>query len=220
LVYDIIVGVGRLGEQLARFLLNANHSVVLVEKDKDRCKVIASEVDALVLNGDGTDINVLKDAGVEKTDNFVAVTASEEVNLLACLLARRLGAKRVISRISDPSKEELFKNVGIDAIANPEVAAAIYLEKLVMRPGVLDLIVLGRGNAEILEIKILPNTDVLGKKIDDVRSEKYNIIAIIKGDGLTIPTKDTVLNEGDRILVLALSDSITELERVFGKLTK
>jgi trk system potassium uptake protein TrkA len=85
LVYDIIVGVGRLGEQLARFLLNANHSVVLVEKDKDRCKVIASEVDALVLNGDGTDINVLKDAGVEKTDNFVAVTASKEVNLLACL---------------------------------------------------------------------------------------------------------------------------------------
>jgi trk system potassium uptake protein TrkA len=105
-------------------------------------------------------------------------------------------------------------------IVNPEVAAAIYLEKLVMRPGVLDLIVLGRGNAEILEIKILPNTDVLGKKIDDVRSGKYNIIAIIKGDGLTIPTKDTVLNEGDRILVLALSDSITELERVFGKLTK
>jgi trk system potassium uptake protein TrkA len=220
LVYDIIVGVGRLGEQLARFLLNANHSVVLVEKDKDRCKVIASEVDALVLNGDGTDINVLKDAGVEKTDNFVAVTASEEVNLLACLLARRLGAKRVISRISDPSKEELFKNVGIDAIVNPEVAAAIYLEKLIMRPGVLDLIVLGRGNAEILEIKILPNMDVLGKKIDDVRSEKYNIIAIIKGDGLTIPTKDTVLREGDRILVLALSDSISELERIFGKLTK
>jgi trk system potassium uptake protein TrkA len=220
LVYDIIVGVGRLGEQLAKFLLNANHSVVLVEKDKDRCKAIASAVDALVLNGDGTDITTLKDAGVEKTDNFVAVTAGEEVNLLTCLLARRLGAKRTIARISDPSKEELFKNVGIDAVVNPEVAAAIYLEKLIMRPGVLDLIVLGRGNAEILEIKILPNMDVLGKKIDDVRSEKYNIIAIIKGDGLTIPTKDTVLREGDRILVLALSDSISELERIFGKLTK
>jgi trk system potassium uptake protein TrkA len=127
-----------------------------------------------------------------------------------------LGAKRIIARVSDPAKEEVFKNIGIDAVVNPEVAAATYLEKLVMRPGVLDLVVLGRGNAEILEIEIRPNMAVLGKKIKDIRSKNYTTVAVVRDGVLTIPTGDTVLKEGDKILVLALSESISELEKAFG----
>ena len=87
-MYDVIIGAGRLGKELAKFLAKAGHQIVVVDIDNQKCKVISSEVDALVISGDGTNITILQDAGAGKADNFVAVTNSQESNLLACLLGK------------------------------------------------------------------------------------------------------------------------------------
>jgi len=216
-MYDVVVGAGRLGKELARFLAKSGHQLVVIDIDNQLCKIISSEIDALVINGDGTNTAILQDAGVERADNFVAVTDSQESNLLASLLAKKLGAKRTFARVEDPENEEVFKSLGIDAVVNPEVAAAIYLEKLIMRPNVLDLLVLGRGNAEILEIIVDSASGVLGKKIKEVRSENYTVIALLNDGQLTIPTDETVLNEGDRILLLTRLEALPELEKLFKR---
>ena len=217
-MYDIIVGAGRLGLELAKYLIKAGHEVVIIEKDKERCNAIASEINALVINGDATKATTLQEAGVKSADNFLAVSGIPEANLLACLLAKNMGAKRTIARVSDPESEEVFKSLGIDAVVNPEVAAATYIEKLVMRPGVLDLVVIGRGNAEILEIEIPKGSGVVGKTIREIGPPKnYTIIAVVEDDSLIIPSGDTVLREGDRVLVLARIEAIPTLEKLFGK---
>lgn len=216
-MYDVIIGAGRLGKELAKFLAKVGHQIVVVDIDNQRCKVISSEVDALVISGDGTNITILQDAGAGKADNFVAVTNSQESNLLACLLGKKLGAKRTFARVNDPENEEVFKSLGIDAVVNPEVAAATYLEKLIIRPSVLDLVVLGRGNAEILEINVDSASGIAGKTIQDVRSENYNVIAVFNDGELIIPTGETVLNVGDRILILTRVEALSKLEKLFKR---
>lgn len=217
-MYDIIVGAGRLGLELSKYLSKVGHEVVIIEKDKARCDAIASEVNVLIINGEGTKSATLQEAGVKNADNFIAVSGSQEANLLACLLAKSMGAKRTIARVSDPESEEVFKSLGIDAVINPEVAAAAYIEKIIMRPGVLDLVIIGRGNAEILEIQIPKGSGVIGKTIREIGPPKnYTIVAIYEDNVLTIPSGNTVLREGDRVLVLARTEAIPALEKLFGK---
>ena len=108
-------------------------AVVIIERNKDRCKAIESEIDAPILNVNKTIITTLKDVEVESADIFIASTDSEKINLFGSLLARRWDAKGIIIRLRDPAKEEVFESIGIDPVVNPEVAAAVNLEKLVMR---------------------------------------------------------------------------------------
>lgn len=216
-MYDVIIGAGRLGKELAKFLAKVEHQIVVVDIDNQKCKVISSEIDALVINGDGTNTATLQEAGASKADNFVAVTNSQESNLLACLLAKKLGAKRTFARVNDPENEEVFKSLGINAVVNPEIAAATYLEKLIIRPSVLDLVVLGRGNAEILEMNVDSASGIAGKKIQEIRSDNYNVIALLNDGELIIPTGETVLNEGDRILILTRVEALPKLEKLFKR---
>ena len=211
------MGAGRVGLNLATSLIKAGIDVSIIERDPKLCSNAANELDALVICGNGMDLKILKEINVADADVFIAATGNDEANLLACILVKEYNPKKIIARISDPLHEDAFKKVGIDATVSPELTAASYLEKLIIRPKIADMVIVGKGNAELLDI-LVDNKEVIGKKIGELSPTKdYNICAIYKGPDYKIlmPEPDIVLKEGDKISILIKSQSIKVVMKKF-----
>ncbi len=218
-MYVIIMGGGRVGLTLASALIKASFDVTLIERDQELCSIASDELDALVICGNGTDVKTLEEANISEADAFVAATGNDEANLLACILVKDYNPKKLIARISDPAHEDAFRKVGIDATVSPELTAASYLEKLIIRPKIADMVILGKGNAELLDIPV-ENKKVIGKKIGELSPTKeYIICAVYKGpeNEIIIPEPDMVLEEGNKISILIKTKSIKNVVKKFIK---
>ncbi len=215
-MYIIIAGMGRVGSTLAKSLSGKGHDLVLLDTDKKVCEDIASEIDALVINGDCTRIKTLESAGIDDADMFIAVTGKQEINLMSSLIAKNYNVQKTIARVNEPEYKGVFESLGIDVVVSPELVAANYIEKLIDRPGVVDLAIVGRGDAEILELIIPPKSRIANKKIMDLeKNQDYLIIAIYGGEELKIPDGKTELKPHDRILVLAKTEALDEVRKIF-----
>ncbi|WP_424354176.1 potassium channel family protein [Methanobacterium sp. MBAC-LM] len=216
-MYIVIMGAGRVGLNLASNLVSRGHDVTLIESDDSLCGNAAAELDALVICGNGTDTKTLEEANVSEADVFVAATGNDEANLLSCILVKQYNIPKIIARLSNPDHEEAFKKVGIDDVISPELTAAGYLEKLITRPKVADLIVIGKGDAEILDLTV-KNTKVIGKKISEINpTDDYIIVAMYKNGEITIPKADMVLNEGDKVSILVKNRAVKDVVKTFTK---
>ena len=153
-MYVIIMGGGRVGLALANLLIEDGYDITLIESDESLCSEVAAELDALVICGNGTSSKLLEESNIEDADFFIATTGNDEANLLSCILVRKYDVPNIIARVSNPDHEEAFKEVGIDQVISPEITAAGYLQKIVTRPNVAELITLGEGDAEILDMTI------------------------------------------------------------------
>jgi len=214
-MYIVIMGGGRVGFNLASNLVNRGHDVTLIETDDNLCGHAASEIDALVICGNGTDTKVLEEANVMDADVFVAATGNDEANLLSCILVKQYEINKIIARVSDPTHEKVFKSVGIDDVISPELTAAGYLEKLITRPKVADLIVIGKGNAEILDITV-KNKKIIGKEIGEISpTDDYIIASVYKNGEITIPKANMVLNKGNKISILVKTNSVKKVMNLF-----
>ncbi|MTK64256.1 MAG: TrkA family potassium uptake protein [Methanobacterium sp.] len=214
-MYVVIMGGGRVGLALASSLVSVGHDVTLIENNLDLCSNAASELDAMVICGNGTDIKTLKEANIADADVFVAATGNDEANLLSCILVKDYKIPKVIARVSNPDHDDAFRKVGIDIVVSPELTAAGYLEKLITRPKIADLIVIGKGNAELLDISV-NNKKIIGKKIGEVSpTDNYIIAAIYKNGEIKIPKDGMMLKEGDRISVLAKTHAIKDVTKKF-----
>lgn len=217
-MYVVIMGGGRVGLNLASFLIADGHDVTLIESDDSLCSNAASELDALVICGNGTDTKTLDEAHLNDADVFVAATGNDEANLLACVLVRDYNPPKIIARVSDPSHGAAFKKIGIDSVISPELTAASYLEKLIIRPKIADLVVLGKGDAELLDLT-LENEKVIGKKIGDISpTTDFIIVAVYENGNITIPKPDMVLNKGDKISILVKTKFAREVMKRFTKI--
>jgi trk system potassium uptake protein TrkA len=213
-MYIVIMGAGRVGLNLASNLVGRGHDVTIIENDDNLCSDAASELDALVICGNGTDTKTLEEANVADADVFVAATGNDEANLLSCILVKEYKIKKIIARLSNPDHEEAFKKVGIDDVISPELTAAGYLEKLITRPKVADLIVIGKGDAEILDITV-KNKKVIGKRVGDISpTDDYIIVAVYKNGEITIPREDMVLKEGDKISILVKTKAVKDIVKM------
>ena len=214
-MYVIIMGGGRVGLTLANLLILDGHDVTLIENDSSLCGNAALELDALVICGNGTNTKTLEEANIGQCDVFVAATGNDETNLLSCILVREYDINKVIARVSNPDHEEAFRKVGIDAVINPERTAARYLEKLITRPKIADLIVLGHGNAEILDMSVT-NKKVFGKPIGSLSpNDDFIIVSIYKEGKLEIPKPNMIIEEGDRISVLIKTKAVNKTTSMF-----
>ena len=214
-MYIVIMGGGRVGLTLASSLVAVGHDVTLIENDSNLCSNAASELDALVICGNGTDIKTLLEANIGDADVFVAATGNDEANLLSCILVKDYNISKVIARVSNPDHDDAFRKVGIDIVVSPELTAAGYLEKLITRPKIADLIVIGRGNAELLDLSVA-NSKVIGKKIGDISpTDDYIIAAIHKNGEIKIPKDGMMLKKGDRISILAKTHAIKAVTKKF-----
>ena len=215
-MYIVIMGGGRVGLNLASLLIDDGNDVTIIEKDEDLCSNAAATLDALVICGNGTDTRILEEANIEAANVFVAATGNDEANLLSSILVKDYASSKVIARVSDPTHEEAFQKVGIDSVVSPELTAAGYLEKLITRPKVADLIVVGKGDAEMLDLTI-KNKKVIGKKIGEISPTDDYIIAALHNNGeLTIPRENMILNEGNKVSILVKSKAVKKVMELFA----
>ena len=217
IVYVIIMGLGRVGISLANLLIDDGYDLTLIDDNESLCAEAAAELDALVICGNGTNSKLLEETNIEDADFFIATTGNDEANLLSCILVKKYNVPNIIARVSNPDHEEAFKAIGIDNVISPEITAAEFLEKLVTRPNVADLISIGEGDAEIFDMTIT-NDKVVGKRIDQISPTKdYIIIAMYHGGKLVIPQEDSVIARGEKVSVLVKRGSFSKVSKKLEK---
>lgn len=216
-MYVVIMGLGRVGLSLANLLIDDGYDLTLIDDNEALCTEAAADLDALVICGNGTSSKLLEEANIEDADFFIATTGNDEANLLSCILVRKYNVPNIIARVSNPDHEEAFKEVGIDNVISPEITAAGFLEKLVTRPNVADLIQLGEGDAEIFDMTIT-NDKIVGKRIEEISPTKdYIIIATYPDGKLVVPQKDNVIARGEKVTVLVKRGAFSKVAKKFEK---
>ena len=216
-MYIIIMGGGRVGLALANLLIENGEDITLIESNEALCADVASELDALVICGNGTNSKLLEESNIEDADYFIATTGNDEANLLSCILVRKYNVPNIIARVSNPDHEEAFKEVGIDHVISPETAAAAQLQKLVTRPNAAELMTLGEGDAEILDMTIT-NDKIVGKRYKDISpSKEYIIIATYQNEKLIIPQPDNIISRGEKVTALVKRGSFKKLAKKLGE---
>lgn len=202
---------------VASFLIDDGHDVALIESDENISNLAASELDAMVLCGNCSDTQLLEEANIYEADVFVAVTGNDDSNLLACMLAKEYKVPKIIARVIDPHHESVFKKIGVDLIINPERVFANYLEKLIIRPNVSDLIILGNGDAELLDLTV-NSEKTIGKRISDLSpTDNFSIVALYEKGNTIIPKPDMVLKKDMRVSVLVKTEFAQEVLQRFIK---
>ncbi|WP_298501360.1 TrkA family potassium uptake protein [uncultured Methanobrevibacter sp.] len=216
-MYIIIMGGGRVGLALANLLIDNGEDITLIESNEALCAEISGELDALVICGNGTNSKLLEETNIEDADFFIATTGNDEANLLSCILVRKYDVPHIIARVSNPDHEEAFKEVGIDHVISPEIAAAAQLQKLVTRPNAAELMTLGEGDAEILDMAIT-NDKIVGKRFKDISPTKdYIIISTYQNGKLVIPQPDNIIGRGEKVTVLVKRGSFKKVSKKLGK---
>jgi trk system potassium uptake protein len=212
----IIVGGGKLGYYLVKTLAPEKHHLVLIEEDYDLCKKIADEMSALdtqVIHGDGTDINYLKDAGIERADILIAVTGYDENNLVACQLAKNyFSVPRTIARVNNPKNINVFKELGVDSVVSSTALIANIIELEVDWSCLNDLLSSHVSDVRIKEYHVNQNAHAAGKMISDLKlPEGTIIIAVIRDSRVIIPDGQTIIQTGDSIIAVTHADSSQSL---------
>ena len=214
----LVVGGGAVGFRVAELLERERLTVKLLERDAGRCEMLSRHLaHTLVLCGDGTDVRALTEEGVGQMDAVVTVTDDEATNILAALLAKEQGAKKVIALIKRPHLMHLLPHLGIDAAISPRIATANVILKYVRKGRVLSIFELPESDAETLELVVTPESHVVGKKLRDAGLPSGAIVgAIVHKDEIVIPRGDTIFHSEDRVVVFAMPAAIPDVERLFA----
>jgi trk system potassium uptake protein TrkA len=211
------MGGGRVGLALANLLIDEGYDITLIESDEALCAEVASDLDALVIRGNGTSSKLLEEVNIEDADYFIATTGNDEANLLSSILVRKYNVPHIIARVSNPDHEEAFKEIGIEKVISPERAAAAHLQRLVTRPNVAELTTLGQGDAEILEMTIT-NDKIVGKRFKDISPTKeYIIISTYRNGKLEIPQPDSIVARGEKVTVLVKRGNFKKVSKKLEK---
>lgn len=213
----MIIGGGIVGFYLAKLIGNSEADIKIIESRKARSEQIADELsNVLVLHGDGTDINLLKDEGIHEMDVVVSVTDSDEKNLLCSLIAKKLGVKKVIARADRSDYISLFEMVGVDSAVSPRGATVNEVLKLTMGTGIESITTIEGQKAEIIEYTASSKSKIVGKPLREVKFPAGAIVSMIVHNGRTIvPRGSHTIQENDRVVVFALPSSIDAVEKLF-----
>ena len=213
-----IMGGSRIGTKVAQNLEKLNYHVKLVEKDEARCYKLAEVLDkTVVLNAEGLDVQTLVDEGLTDADTFIAVTENDQTNILTCLLARQHKVSRTMALVSQPELIDLASELGIDVCISPRLAAAGAILKFVRRGEVVSLTAIEDSNSEVLELIIGDKCGLLATPLNQLHFPRGAIIgAIVRGDKYEIPTGESMLAAGDRVVVFSLPEALHKVERFFA----
>ncbi|MEA3363587.1 MAG: Trk system potassium transporter TrkA [Thermodesulfobacteriota bacterium] len=213
-----VLGGSRIGLQVVQNLEKLHFRVKLVEKDETRCYKLAELLDkAVVINAEGLDVQTLRDEGLGDADVFIAVTENDQTNILTCLLAKQNKVQRALALVSQPELIGLAADLGIDACISPRLAAAGAILKFVRRGDIISLTAVEGSNSEVLEIEIGKDSGLLATPLSGLHFPRGAIIgAIVRGDNYEIPTGESMLEEGDRVVVFTLPQALQKVERFFA----
>lgn len=211
----MIVGGGRIGHFIASALEDRT-GVKIIERDFERSKYLSKTLSkCTVLNGDGSNQSLLVEENVADMDVFVAVTNNEELNIMASILAKRLGARKTITIVNRTDYVSLAHGLGLEAVLSPRLITASSILKYIRRGDILSLTAVAEERAEVLEARIGAGSALIGKSLAEAKLPKSSLIgSIMRGDKIIIPSGDDVIEEGDRVIIFTLRKSIKDVEKL------
>lgn len=222
-MHVIIMGAGKVGFNIAQILSRENHDVVVVENDPERCQVVEDNLDVQTIRGNGASLSVLEEAKIREAELLIAVTELDELNMVACLLAKSLGVPRTVARVRNPEYVDTgalacTNSLGIDLIINPERVAAKHIAELVDVPEALNVEYYAEGKVMLVELPITADAPVVNKKLKELKfSNPYLIAAIIRNGNMIVPRGDDRLLSGDQVFVVAETRVMKTVERLLGR---
>ena len=213
----LILGGSNIGVQTASLLNKIGIKTKLIEVNKAKSEEIAEKLpQTLVINGDGTSIDLLKEEGIETIDGFVAVTGYDEENLLVSLLAKHLGTKKVVAKISRTNYIPILEKIGINAVVNPRLTTASAIMRFLRRGEVISLTLLKEGEGEVVELIAQKNSKIINKLLKTIDFPQNAIIgALIREGKVIIPHGDDLITEGDKVVIFTKSTEVKKLENLF-----
>lgn len=219
-MYVVIVGGGRVGTDLAKLLLPEGHDVVLMEKKEGLADTLSKQFDALIVEGDGTDIEFMKDAGVNKADALIAVTGDDKVNLISAQLADKIfKVPNIIARVNDPKNEGVFANLGVENTISTTRASAMKIKNSITDSKTI--LTVGGKEAQLMDIQVKDKVPIAHKKIKDAGLPKGTIIvSIMRGDKTLIPDGNTMIRPGDIVTLLARLQYVNQVKQLFTEKKK
>jgi trk system potassium uptake protein TrkA len=213
----IIVGGGRIGSLVTRYLIRTGRKITVIESDYETCKNISEKFpDALVIHSDISDENIFEDEQLYSYDLIITTTSNEELNILSAAYAKNLGVKRAIAVVNSPNYIPISTKLGIDVTVSPRNSTVSAIMKYIRRGDIKNIYSLFNGKAEVIEFTIKEKSPLIGKSLKDIELPKDSLILTVIRDQVNkIPDGNFTLEQGDDVITIAKLDSIKELEEVF-----
>ncbi|MDX1522502.1 MAG: NAD-binding protein, partial [Anaerolineae bacterium] len=221
----IIAGAGEVGFYLSKMLAQEHHDVIVIDTNRDVLGMVEAHTDLMTIEGSATSINTLLEAGVESTELLIAVTQSEEVNLVTAALGKQLGAQKTIARVenfeyvADDSLID-FTLLGVDSVISPSALAVSEIEWLIKRAAARNAFEFEGGKLTLLEMTIQPTSPVGSKTVSEVAQMyprfHFRIVAIVRNAMTIIPTGDTQLHRYDLVFIIADTQGIDQINEMTG----
>lgn len=225
-MHILIVGAGEVGFHLARILSQENHDVAMIEPVAEKCQRAMDSLDVLAVEGSGTSVQALERAGVRDAELMIAVSGIDEINIVSCLLATKLGVPRKIARVRNPdffAENPVLRpaELGIDLLINPEAETAEEIYWLIKRSTATDVVEFANGAIELVGIKLDRNAPILDRTLQEVSqsipSLHFRTVAIVREGRTIIPTGEDAFRRGDQIFVVSKKESVGEVLELCGK---
>ena len=222
----ILAGAGEVGTHLIKMLSNEDHDIIVIDNDPERLKSIGSSMDVMTLEGNANSISILKESKISRADLFIAVTYSEDVNITAAILSKKLGAKKTIARIDNDefllqANKEIFSNLGIDYMIYPEKIAAREIVGLLAQTGSTEVVEFTGGKLQMFVVRLDEDAPILGQKLRDLTPEKQNLefraVAMTRNGRTIIPGGDDAFESGDLVYVISSQAGMKQLYKYSGK---
>ena len=214
-MYVIVAGAGKVGWNLARELIEKGHEVTLIEHNRQRYLTVEEELEHAVQYGDATELWVLERAGIQRADLVIAVTGDDEDNLLVCQIAReKYLCDRIIARVNNPRNLQWFELLGVQPAVSATDLILRLIEHEVPSYGLVHLLDLPAEQLEIIEVEVTPGAPAANQPVASIQlPEGSLIISVLRGGRGFVPKADTVIEEGDEVLLVldpGLEEAITE----------
>lgn len=222
----VIVGAGEVGFYLAQRLSLEKHELVIIDVDPEKCAHAQEALDVSVIQGNASDQSVLKEAGLESADMLIAASGVDEINLIACMVASKLGVKRKIARVRNPDyyeEKSILKpeDLGVDLFIHPEEEVIEEITRLLMRASASEVVEFENGKIVVVGLKLDDRCPNLNKPLKEVGSEEerrnVRVVAMLKGDKTIIPTGEDYFSKNDQLFVIAKKESLSHVLSLTGK---
>jgi trk system potassium uptake protein TrkA len=215
-VYIVIAGAGRLGLVLAKRLKEDKHQVCLIDKNESLCNKLASQLKGiLIICGDATYPEILKEAKIEKADVCVSATSTDEDNIIICNLAKEVfGVRRTVARVNDPKHLPLYRYMEVDNPVDSTSIIARIVEEEASFSDVINLLSIKKGRLSIVRVDISSDSPVVNKPLKDIKLPPNSVlVSIIRGPDIIIPSGSTVILPDDEVIGATLIDMEKDLIR-------
>ncbi len=213
----IILGGSRIGIKVAQDI-EQNYNVKIVEINKEKSNHLAEILEnTLIINGDGRDLELLKEEGITKTDAFIAVTGNSEINILACQLAKKMGVPKTVAEVENMDYIDLAENIGIGTIINKKLIAVEHIYRYTLKAQVSNVKCLTTTDADVLELIARENSKITKTNIDKLNlPEDVNVGGVIRDGKAFIPTGETQIMANDKVVIFVTPTGVKKIEKLFS----